>query len=580
MKIRRQRNIEALQACFPQFPVLQQYDRNVPYQTRRVVDDFVQQYYIVNGVSVSKFNRYRPPPDMGVKVARNGVLKYGNPAVFDDRRLDLCFDLYHALLGPVGRGPPVTYQDVWASQKKTWKKSPGFPLNAKHVTADDWYNTCSTDMMSRYFKFVDESELGDFLTYWNVFLKDELTSLEKILRGDIREINGAMRVFLLALAIYCHRFNEDFYAHCGGPFYSEVGVSLYGGEWGAYAARRLYVKNRNGSWRRGWSVDIKRMDSTLGHQIYAGIFKLRLARLTGLSAKDRDRFTKLWWQISHGLLVLQDGAVVWLSEAGGNLSGEGSTTVTNTIATTIYVMYAFLSIMGSLEGFDTLVTLGVYGDNLTMLVDDLIIDKFNWSTIVPVWAECGISGTVDEVQPREGSKLDFLSHIALQVGPHVVPYPYGGRHSKAMASVMIPPKEALYDAPLRLTRVLAQRNRFAADAGTSDSMFDLLNGLYTSMLEHYKLTGQYNDPRLQQVMRDDKPAGEILLWMAGAEKSGARNDILIYCDDEEGFSQEGEEKVEEEGETDREGGRCPGSTSEDGRQGWLLGPAAKAAWQG
>lgn len=145
---------------------------------------------------------------------------------------------------------------------------------------------------------------------------------------------------------------------------------------------------------------------------------------------------------------------------------------------------------------------------------------------------------------------------------------------------MIPPKEALYDAPLRLTRVLAQRNRFAADAGTSDSMFDLLNGLYTSMLEHYKLTGQYNDPRLQQVMRDDKPAGEILLWMAGAEKSGARNDILIYCDDEEGFSQEGEEKVEEEGETDREGGRCPGSTSEDGRQGWLLGPAAKAAWQG
>lgn len=524
MKFRRAPQEAKLQELTPQFPVLRQYQRGVAYKSRRVVDDDVREYYQLSGVEVGQYNGFLPPPNMGTHVVRKGVLKYGSPAAFEQNELDMCFAFYNSRLGPTGRGQPVSWKTVWEASKK--ENSPGFPLNSVYQSSKAWFESEGTEMMSKYIAFVDKARVGDPLTYWNCFPKDELTKLEKIEKDDIREINGALKVFHLLLGTFCHLFNEAFYAGYGGLFWSEVGVSLYHGGWNAFASRRLLIRNVNKLWRRGWSIDVKAMDSTLGLQIYDGVKLLRLARMD-LRGIDRERFEKLWFCISHGLLVLPDGSTIYLGGAAGNLSGEGSTTITNTIATCIYVLYAFRKIMGSLDLFDKLVTMCVYGDNMIVLVDDLIIDKFNYATMQAVWTTCGIKTVTDVVEARPGMELDFLSHVARNVESHVVAYPYGGRHAKALASVMIPPKEALYSPALRIGRILAQRNRFAADHGDPTGNWNLLDGLFRKLHEGYTRKGVTKTPEYLTALAQDTDPMEYILWMAGAQGAARKHEPFI-----------------------------------------------------
>jgi hypothetical protein len=75
---------------------------------------------------------------------------------------------------------------------------------------------------------------------------------------------------------------------------------------------------------------------------------------------------------------------------GTNPSGHALTVVINSICNSLYMRYAWLSIFGTLDGFDEYVRLMTYGDDNCVSVHEKYQDKFNQVTVTAALAAVGV----------------------------------------------------------------------------------------------------------------------------------------------------------------------------------------------
>jgi hypothetical protein len=356
----------------------------------------------------------------------------------------------------------------------------GFPMNQKFRLKREFFNSCLEEEMSRYDQFVDDSAVGECIALWNSFSKNEALKLTKILSGELRQISGSDARFNLSIGRFSKNFN-DAYIKNYRDGHSRAGVPIQHGGW-----HWLFGKHsQRGRFKKAIEIDIKKHDSTMARCLMLLVFYVRRCAMVGLTALQQTRWFKLVLAVIDAYFVLPDGVVV--RKSGGNCSGNFDTLVLNTMIMEIYLLVVWIEACRlcdqslDLLALDEMTVTSLCGDDGLQSIDPSMESWYTPQLIVKILADFGVEA---EARVVDLTDAQFLSHQFryYQPGRCVVPYPVNCH--KAVANVLSPPTRYVKNPnyPMLLARVLAQRNRFFADAVDPVSsywqLFDSIAELY------------------------------------------------------------------------------------------------------
>lgn len=356
--------------------------------------------------------------------------------------------------------------------------SVGYPMNQTWKLKRDWISSMTflSDMNS-FLSRVDEEPAGVCTSVFNSFPKNEALSLLKLMQDELRQISGSDARLNLALGQFHKDFNDQFVADWRNG-HSRAGIPIQHGGW-----HWLYCKHsQRGRFKRAMEIDIKKMDSSMPRELMQFIFTIRSMAMQKLPAHLYARWWKLVCSVIDGYIILPDGVVI--QKRGGNVSGNYDTLVLNTLVAEIYMLYAWMVLAHEqglvLGDFDDLNVLSVVGDDILCSVDPEIESWFSPQAVIKVLADVGIKA---EGRWALIENAQFLSHEfrLFEYGGRKCVVPYPTNCHKALANILYPETRhvrPVANYPILLARVLAQRNRFFADAwSTTGSYWTLLDAI-------------------------------------------------------------------------------------------------------
>lgn len=219
---------------------------------------------------------------------------------------------------------------------------------------------------------------------FNASLKDEPISLQKMQMGKIRVFMAIcleglflLRKYFLSLIALFQTWNFATEAAIGmdatGPDWDDIHDYLYpSADWKVFCG--------------DYSNYDQRMSGVL--LLAAWNILIELAKLSG-------QYPLVALRIMFGLAiecvyvtVNFFGDLIILN--GTNPSGHALTVVINSICNSIYMRYAWLSIFGTLDGFDECVRLMTYGDDNCVSVHRKYWERFNQVTVTAALAKVGV----------------------------------------------------------------------------------------------------------------------------------------------------------------------------------------------
>lgn len=523
---------------------------------------------------------YSMPRAFTTDSSYKGVFKYesNQSELWSQYDFGPLFDYFEPRLSTVCRSSKVSWISAWAETDHT--KSTGFPVNQRFRTKKQWFEKGAKHVshyyddngmlrraenamnLEEYRQFVASSGPDECISLWNVFSKNEALKNEKIRDGKLRQINGGDCRFIALTSEFDKEFNDHYidnwrYGH------SRAGMPIQHGCWDW-----LYRQHAHFPW--SYVIDISAQDSTLPGPVQDFMHAIRLA---ARSKDEPDHYVRrmLHENTVRSYLCMPDGIVV--RKTAGNPSGGFDTLIDATMAGDIYMMYAWHTLSKrQMTDFDKEFFFSCCGDD-GWLSGDLCDPKKcpKWwtpSSIVKCLADVGIKCEVERLKTRDAT---FLSHKTLKFGGNYVPYPTN--HHKALVNILNPPKKHIDNAPLLLGRILAQRNRFFADAQDKTvsywQLFDALADVYRPLAAEMRAV--YPSDYASAKSLDICAQSVRLLYMPRIEAAelpqgySTALKVFEHIDDED----EGGEEGSKEGETQERQGK--GSQPRQGHSGCSQG---------
>lgn len=282
--------------------------------------------------------------------------------------------------------------------------SPGWPWVGKYKTkramVDEWKD---------FHKYMEEDweRLKDpnWTAVFGNSLKEEIRPAEKITQNSIRTFTAGP----IEATIHGNRLFEDmnqkFYdAHLRVA--SVVGFSPLKGGWDA-----LYRKLAK--FKQGFALDESQYDSSLRAYLMwsCAQFRWNMLREEDQTEENLVRLKTYYRNLVNTLIVTSEG--IFIMKQGGNPSGSVNTITDNTIILYTLLAYAWIvnapEEMQTYEAFEEHTSKALVGDDNTFTVSEDAINFYNARSIIPTWAEIGITTTTDSMDPRPVEELDFLS---------------------------------------------------------------------------------------------------------------------------------------------------------------------------
>jgi len=199
---------------------------------------------------------------------------------------------------------------------------------------------------------------------------------------------------------------------------SDLGFSPLKGGW-----NDLFKKLKK--FQRGFALDESQYDSSLRAYLMwnCAEFRWKMLRAEDQTEDNYNRLRNYYRNLINTLILTSEG--VFVMKLGGNPSGSVNTITDNTLI--LYVLLAFAWVMNApeekrtYEAFEAYTSKALVGDDNTFTVSEEAIGFFNAKSIIPTWAEIGITTTTDSLEPRPVEELDFLSAHTVFVDGCAVP---------------------------------------------------------------------------------------------------------------------------------------------------------------
>lgn len=310
------------------------------------------------------------------------IAKYAKPDPYDLvlGDLDVAKAIVIEIMRPIWTNVPVaTFADVF--EHINGKTTPGFPWSK---LSSQKSKVMVDPIFVDYFDNVYMPSLLEVSNrpkcIFSIFPKEELRPTVKVVSNKLRAVCASPLEHTIALNRYFLWQNKAFYdANC--KFESAVGIDPFHNGW---SDMRKQIKSEYGV-----DFDVGQWDSSLREIFLQTEKEIRLEFLPNLDTDDLLRIDNLYNDITATLMVMPLGELI--RKVGGNPSGQGNTTVTNTIVHLLLWCYFFVRLGKgtTLSSFRSWVKLFLYGDDCLCASKD-IVPKY----IVSLYKECGFDAVV------------------------------------------------------------------------------------------------------------------------------------------------------------------------------------------
>lgn len=394
--------------------------------------------------------------------------------------------------------------------------SPGAMWSKGHFTKGDALN--EEDSFCKIFDMaVNYGNRSWPRTIWQSSLKEETRSLEKLKLNKIRQFSACGIAANIAGRYACLNQNEAFY-ESNLKTWSAVGVNPRKGGW-ARVLRTLSAHDK------GWDLDLKEYDSSIGALLLQNVCTLRKEWLIREGADaDRIRILENFYEDLINSVYMDPSGHILIKYLG-NPSGSPNTVVDNTLVLTMLLMLSWIRTCGDdySEMMDNISPL-LYGDDHTLTVSEEYRDRFNYDSIKEVFASVGITVKVPTSGPsaRPARELTFLSHGFTVLSDRVVLCRYL-RPDKLLASLAFRNRRE-WGPEMRLQRAMAIREQLVG----CPREFELVSRWCEFLMKEYG-----DQAPVRVVASHYKTTEEVLAAFSGTEGQGA--DAPFKRNDEENF---------------------------------------------
>jgi len=305
--------------------------------------------------------------------------------------------------------------------------SPGFPYtrpykgNPAFSTKRKLFETKLSFAKEEYQEYLDRLSLLEFSSCepYTLSPKSELRKISKIEKDDFRAYTAAnwrnTCAGIGACGDMCAKF-YDSWAH--SPAF--VGGSTFNSCWDVLFKRLSKHPNAAECDETAWDATIHSVWIEALREVMWGFVKP-----SQQSAVNKLRFSNLFKEISHSLIVCPNGDLFWKEQ--GNPSGSFLTIVTNTLILYMIFCYAWLKLapeeLQDFDSFDRNVELALCGDDNLFTVSDCCKGFFNVEAIVTIWKEMGIIAKREAMSEGPLYERKFLSQRTRLLKGTAVPYP-------------------------------------------------------------------------------------------------------------------------------------------------------------
>jgi hypothetical protein len=493
----------------------------------------------LSGLVDESMLNFRIPSVFDLETNYKGIAKYeGNPwKLWEGVEMQDIFSYFERTVFSRCTGAKMSWMEAWPETNHD--TSPGYPVNQVYRDKAKWFaegakkpryvtlsdgrlkrvpNPCNVD---EYREFVQCAAVGEPVVLWSSTLKNESRELEKIAEGNLRQFSCGDARFTALRTEYNKRFNDKFidswrYIH------SKAGIPIQYGGWDW-----LYRHHAVYEW--SYEIDIEKQDSTLPKVIDDLLFAGRIGCTHGLSSMDVHVMRVLQDNVVNSYMVMPDGLVV--QKCAGNPSGDYDTYVKATFAGDVYMMDAWRRVSNqALKSFDEQNVFSCCGDDgliSSALCAPTGPEWFSPQSLTKAYADRGIKVEIRRVKTSEAS---FISHRFRYYQPSRTWVPYPTNCHKAVANLLYPPKRHMKNPCILLARILAQRNRFFADAYDPASsywrLFESMAAVYRGPCEEMRHV--YPADYATAKSLDISPQSVSMLYMPcleGAENEAVARDI-------------------------------------------------------